>query len=283
MGGRIGFPGWEKKYYEEAKKLEVYTYSAESDEMIRGILAGESPKQVIKIYKKIGPCKCGANNPKLLETECMGDYDISITCMRCGRSLLRSMYDFDVKKPGGWVDLCIRDWNNGIDQKEIEAAKDADWERKRIKEEHFSWKPVHPNNMASNPLEGYYALLFKKQHDGKIYGCKWTIVFQLEEKDAMYIHYDAKVEAYILFMKRYFDLEDTFDYPEPETKDSPDDYYAGGSYDGVNDYGDFVRVYKTLEEAKLGAMGRCGWQGINSDTVLSSKAKCVKNHMDNQI
>ncbi len=38
------------------------------------------------------------------------------------------MYDFDVNKSDGWIDLCIRDWNNGVDQVEIEAAKDAEHE-----------------------------------------------------------------------------------------------------------------------------------------------------------
>lgn len=249
-------------------QLEVYTYSAEFDEMIRGMLVGYSPEQVIKIYKKIGPCKCGAENPKVLETECMGDYDFSITCRNCGRSILRSMYDFDVNKPDDWIDLCIRDWNNGISQEEIEAAKDADWERKRIKEEHFTWKPVRPNNMAGNPIEGYYALLFMRQQDGKVYGCKWTIIFQKEETQPGLTSQYSKVEAYILFMKRYFDLEDVFDYLKSETVGSHPYLNSMGPYDGVNDYGDFVRAYRNLEEAKLGAMERCAWQGLYADTVI---------------
>ena len=36
----------------------------------------------------------------------------------------------------------------------------------------------------------------------------------------------------------------------------------------VNDYGDFVRAYKTLEEAKAGALARCGWQGLNRETII---------------
>lgn len=160
---RIVSPGWRKKHYEAAKQLELYTYSAESNEKVRGILSGYSPKQVLKIYSKIGPCKCGTMYPKVLETECMGDYDFSITCINCGRRIKRTMYDSDVTKPKAWIKLCIRDWNNGVEQKEIEAAEDFERERRQIKEKHFIWKPIYSNNMFQNHMEGYYSLLFKNR------------------------------------------------------------------------------------------------------------------------
>lgn len=99
--------GWDKKYVSEAKKLNIFYYSAQCDEEVQGVLNGFSPKDVIRIYKKIKPCKCGASSPKALETECMGDFDFSISCNKCGRSIVRTMYDFDVKKPDGWIGLCI--------------------------------------------------------------------------------------------------------------------------------------------------------------------------------
>lgn len=79
----------------------------------------------------------------------------------------------------------------------------------------------------------------------------------------MAISNNAKVEAYILFCKRYFDLEELFDYP------SPSNAYSSGLFAGVNDYGTFERAYKTLDDAKKGAMDRCSWQGLNEDTVIN--------------
>lgn len=266
MNKRGFLTGWDEKYISEAKKLNIFSYSAQFDEEVQGVLNGFSPKDVIRIYKKIQPCKCGASSPKALETECMGDFSFSISCNKCGRNIVRSMYDFDVKKLNGEIDLCIRDWNNGIDQEEIEAAKDAEDERIRLKQEDVVWKPLHPNNMANNPLEGYYALLFRKQHDGKIFGYKWTIKFQYEEIEPALS--SSLINSYILFGKRYMDLDSVFSYPEPAKKYEFSKKHENGCADGVNDYGDFFYAYRSLEEAKEGALARCAWNGLNRDTII---------------
>ncbi|WP_044917010.1 hypothetical protein [Butyrivibrio sp. WCE2006] len=261
--------GWEKQYMDKAEKLEIYCCSAESDSEIRGRLFGESPKEVIEIYKRINPCaKCGAQNPKALEYECMGDFDFSITCRKCGRSICRSMYDFDVKQPGEWIDLCIEDWNCGVDQEEIEAANKAERERKKLEEGNLIWKPWYANNMVNNPLEGYYCLLFRRLVDGKIYGCKWTIEFQYKQDEAgMVIPNDSEIEAYILFRTRYIDLETTFEYPEPQAEYVYEPELNPKCVDGVNDRGEFVRAFWTLEEAKRGVINDCGFYGFNKDTL----------------
>lgn len=258
--------GWDEKYESEAKKLNIFSYSAQFDEEVQGRLSGISPRDVIGIYNRIKPCKCGADNPKALENECMGDYSFSIICNKCGRKVTRSMYDYDVRELNGEIDLCIRDWNNEFDQEEIDAAQEAENERVQIKQEDVIWEPLHPNNMLGNPVEGYYTLLFRKQYDGKIFGFKWTIVFQYEEID--YALSGDNINAYILFGKDYTDLEKPFSYPEPREKCMFINDYDTGCIDGVNDYGNFYYAYKTLEDAKEGALTRCARYGIDRDTII---------------
>ena len=80
-------------------------------------------------------------------------------------------------------------------------------------------------------------------------------------------------------MKRYFDVEGPLEYPEP--CDKPDTYNQDLKDDeghtfcnnDINDYGDFVRAYRTLEDAKTGALARCGWQGLNRETIIKEQKK----------
>ena len=91
----------------------------------------------------------------------------------------------------------------------------------------------------------------------------------------MLIASDAPIEAYILHMKRYFDVKGPLKYPKPSNHEDRSIINDIGkenkltlSSGDVNDYGDFVRAYKTLEEAKAGALDRCGWQGLNRETII---------------
>ena len=68
---------------------------------------------------------------------------------------------------------------------------------------------------------------------------------------------------YILFQKEYFNLNKQLEY-YPESSDT------GNSYD-INSYGEFVRAYRILDEAKEGARIRCGCHGLNTDTILANK------------
>ncbi len=40
-------------------------------------------------------CLCGSDRIKLIEGECMGDFDIHIMCNDCNRHISRTMYDAD--------------------------------------------------------------------------------------------------------------------------------------------------------------------------------------------
>lgn len=115
-------PGYEVEYCMEARRLPVYHYGSSK---AKGYLSGRSPKEVIGFYRTIKPCTCGGV-PKVIETECMGDFDMSITCMKCGRRIYRNMYDPDVidefsatKKGLLWEEIAVRNWNNGLTEEDV--------------------------------------------------------------------------------------------------------------------------------------------------------------------
>ncbi len=266
-------PGYEKEYCEKVKKLDIW--HAGIGGKVRGYLSGKTPKETIQFFERIKKCACGGE-PKVLETEFMGDYDISIACKKCGRSLRLTMYDYDKEHDVSCDELCLQKWNAGVTQAEFDREKAEAWEKKRLHKEDLVWMPVYPNNMPVNGEVGLYCLVFKKTSDGKIYCCKWTIEYQYREIDTMYETVEPPFDAYILHMKRYFDIKGPLKYPKPNNHNDRDilKYWAKEKLqtlhsDDVNDYGDFVRAYRTLEEAKNGALGRCGWQGLNRETVFT--------------
>jgi hypothetical protein len=167
----------------------------------------------------------------------------------------------------------LQKWNAGMTQAEIDRISEEKWEKKRLHEEDLHWKPLYPNNYIRNGQEGLYCLIFKKS-ENSIYCCKWTILFQMKEKEPLFE--TSEIEAYILLMKRYYDVKGPLKYPLPysesfygelfrEQKKKTSRTFVASD---VNDYGDFERAYKTLEEAKQGALHRCGCQGLNRETVI---------------
>ena len=89
----------------------------------------------------------------------------------------------------------------------------------RLKPEDLVWKPIYPNNILSNGIEGCYALVLRKDSDGRVYGRKYSILFQKEEdpehpgEGIQAPH--ARTELYILMEKGYCDVCGPLDYPEP--------------------------------------------------------------------
>ena len=231
-------------------------------EYIQGMLNGIEDNQIENLYQSIKPCTCGGK-PIGIQTECMGDFDFEIHCdnVNCNRFICRSMYDFDVTEEEDEIALAIRDWNKGLIQEDIDKIKEAEHKRVKLRDNDLIWKDIIANNLIGNPKEGIYTILNKKNEDNTYYACKWSIVFQPKEIEPQLID-NSNIELYILFHKRYFYLDMPLSYPNPKEDK--------GFYE-VNDYGDFVRAYKTLEEAKLGALARCGWQGLNKDTILKEK------------
>ncbi|MBO5342291.1 MAG: Lar family restriction alleviation protein [Lachnospiraceae bacterium] len=254
--------------HEETAETEIYYHSLGED--IRGYLSGKKVKDILALDQEIKPCTCGGR-AELHEYEGMGDGDYDIICKECGRTMSRSPYDVDLHTWDEVLPACIRDWNAGKSADDIKAMNEAEHERVTITTDDLTWKELHPNNMLGNSLEGYYSLVFRKREDG-IYCCKWTIFFQKEEIAPMGTAEDSPIEAYILFMERIFKVTGPMAYPEL-TKESLRDWDSEDTFVscGVNSYGDFIRSYKTLEEAKIGAAARCGWQGLNRDTMLKEE------------
>lgn len=261
-------------YESIAEQTEMYF--VRDLELLKGYLNGYDKDEILDLYKQIKPCICGCNNPIGLQTECMGDFDFTIICPNCERNVCRSMYDYDVTKDCDEVKLCIRDWNNGLSNEDIEKLREKEDNRIRLREEDLVWKPLYPNNMVANDQIGLYCLVFQQKNDKSIYCCKWTILFQKKEIKPMLSSSDADIDLYILFMQRFFDVKGKLSYPVPSEFSEVLDYFERNTDDigtfqygiGVNDYGDFIRAFRSLEEAKEGALARCGWQGLNKDTLL---------------
>ena len=131
-----------------------------------------------------------------------------------------------------------------------------------LEPENLVWKPIHSNNIITNDIVGYYALVLNKDLDGRIFGRKYSILFQLEENPAYrgegLLARDAQVELYILFEQSFSDIIGPLEYPEPRPADSPfqDEAQRGITLSdmGMNEYGDFIRAYPTLELAKKRAV-----------------------------
>ena len=228
---------------------------------LQGILKGVD--DIESLYDSIKPCTCGGK-PEAVLTNFLGDCTFRIYCdnPQCDRYIERSLFDFDVLRgDGDLYDLAIRDWNDGLDQIDFLELSDIEAERLELKPHHLVWKDIIANNIEGNPKEGIYAILNKKRDD-KFYACKWSIVFQPKEIEPLCIDSDT-VDLYILFRKEYFNLNEQLEYyPEPSD--------IGNSYD-INSYGEFVRAYRTLDEAKEGARIRCGCLGLNTDTIIANK------------
>lgn len=255
--------------YEKAAS-ETEIYFNRFGETLKGFLSGEANGDaVIEIYRKIKPCVCGFRRPEGVETECMGDMDFEIRCPECGRRICRSMYDFDVTEDRDYVEACIDDWNEGLSQEDVDARKEEEWERRRLRKEDLNWLPLYPNNMPSNGLVGTYCLIPMRREDGGTDVLKWTVRFQKKETAPTIVGSDAEIEAYVLFLERFFDVKEEASYPEPSDFADPLSERTEGRFGryGVNSAGDFVRTYRSLEEAKEGALARCGQYGADRTSV----------------
>lgn len=138
-------------------------------------------------------------------------------------------------------------------------------ERKKLEltEEDFNWKAVYPNNIKSNGEDGIYALIFK-DNESKTVGYKFSIIYQREEISPL--HYNgrnSRIEAYNLFEKRYDDVQGPLAHLSADSANEFEQaldysnrfiYSNTFSNNEVNSYGEFVRSFATLEEAKAYAI-----------------------------
>lgn len=121
---------------------------------------------------------------------------------------------------------------------------------KELSEKHFNWLPLYPNNIPGEGGDerGWYCLLFK-ECDGKIDGHRFTILYQREEIKPLCGYLNAKIEKYILLERRYYNVIGNLKYKNP--MEEWNDLYEYTLTDGdVNNYGEFIRAFDTLEAAK---------------------------------
>ncbi|MGL5677302.1 MAG: hypothetical protein ACRDDX_12865 [Cellulosilyticaceae bacterium] len=115
-----------------------------------------------------------------------------------------------------------------------------------LKEEDFVWRELRPNNMQSNPLEGYYVLIKASEKHYR----KYTILMHKEADEAGLVLEKGKV-YYVLLERHYHDVEEELIIPDPMTDETRRNIWEKGNVDCmVNDYGSFTAVYNDLESAK---------------------------------
>lgn len=128
-------------------------------------------------------------------------------------------------------------------------------EKKKLTERYFEWKPLYMNNRycRSFPEEGYYCLLLK-EHEGKIYGNRYSIVYQRQQMEPFAYKHNAPIELYIVFEKDYGVIDGRLSFNDPKETGDISIEYAELWDDledcDLNDYGKFERALPTLEDAK---------------------------------
>ena len=120
----------------------------------------------------------------------------------------------------------------------------------------LEWKPIYPNNLIGNGVEGYYCLILHKGSDGKVSGRKYSIMFQYAEHDHGFINREV-IERYNLFEKSYPEVVGNTDYDAPKHNfdwrrwQNEDRTFSD---DDINSKGSFVRSYDNIERAKERAL-----------------------------
>lgn len=122
-----------------------------------------------------------------------------------------------------------------------------------ITEEDINWQILYPNNQKTMFQLGEYALLFKK-HDGEVAGYRFSIVYQREETEPLVWKSLDAIEAYNLFEKKYEKVEGPLYYSEMQVKEITyevfDEPWITLNQFEINNLGEFMRSFKTLDEAK---------------------------------
>ena len=140
-------------------------------------------------------------------------------------------------------------------------------EKKKLPERYFEWKPIYANNSycRSFPEEGYYCLLLR-EYEGKIYGSRYSIVYQREQINPFEYEINAPIEQYIVFEKDYYVIEGRLSFKDPKESDNNSLEYEE-LWDDLNDcdmnnHGKFERALSTLEDAKKYAMALADRAGL---------------------
>ena len=108
----------------------------------------------------------------------------------------------------------------------------------------FEWKPIYPNNLLCNGVEGVYTDMFFKQGDTYTY-IKYSIEYARRVDSRGLIHPEEPIKYYVLHELILRDLPEPFEIPEPSNKSN---FYSNAHY--VSNYGRFRCVFDDEETAK---------------------------------
>lgn len=145
-------------------------------------------------------------------------------------------------------------WQN----REHEAKKRDDIRKSiALTNSDFVWQKLYANNNPLNPELGEYALIFKNVEE-KIIGYKFTILYQRKEIAPLhYLGHSSPIECYVLLEERYDDVQGPLNLsysPQDEKYPYAFDKCKTIDNDSANNYGKFIRAFKTMEEAKIYAL-----------------------------
>ncbi len=138
-------------------------------------------------------------------------------------------------------------------QREKES-KEREEQRKSIAltSDNFIWKKLYQNNIPSDLEIGEYALILKNVEE-RVVGCKFTILYQCEEMTPLCQEFGGSIQGYILLEQSYNDVQGPL-YINVGEKDEEylQAFDCSSSLNNycANSYGDFIRAFKTIEEAK---------------------------------
>lgn len=163
------------------------------------------------------------------------------------------------------------------EQRAYEASKEKH-EKKKLTEKYFEWKPLYMNNRYSEgfPEKGYYCLLLRK-HEGKIYGSRFSIVYQREQIHPFEYSLNAPIQQYIVFEKKYGVIDGRMSFTDSKDTSHISIEYAE-LWDelndcDLNDNGTFERALPTLEEAKKYVMALADRACFNIDNIIDTSDK----------
>jgi hypothetical protein len=109
----------------------------------------------------------------------------------------------------------------------------------------FEWRPIYPNNMIQNGIEGIFTDMFF-ENNGKFRYIKFCIIYQSRCDRNGLSHPEEGTAFYILHVLIKDDLEEKFQIPEPGNHMDWENPYANL----VNNYGRFRYAFNDEETAK---------------------------------
>lgn len=138
-----------------------------------------------------------------------------------------------------------------IDKRMEAIRREKKRDRITIRSEQFTWMPLYMNNENSMPQVGEYALLFAKR-DKQIKAYKFSITYQMPEEKPMLIKAGEIPELFILCVNEYDTVIGPYEYPDVNNSGATNTINFEHTFHNLdmNNYGRFIRAFKTMEEAK---------------------------------